>query len=774
MDGYQSEAGVTRLQRFDAGLVVLFTLAFIAWLVFKPAPHAIITAVDDVGAAVGPFLGTLFCVRGPALAWWRRRTGTSAAAASAVRLPWTSLMLGLGLLSYTIGQSIFAYNEQILHHMDPFPSWADAGYLGVYPFLLLGILLVPQRPLTLQARVRAGLDGMMIMAAAITFSWFFLLGPTLAQSGATPFAKIVAVAYPLGDLVLIASLLTFAAHPSSLSVQPALRLLALGLVLIVASDSILAYQNLQGTYATGELLDVGWPAGFLLIGLGTTMLWQTPTARAGQRGDTASPTLGQTLLPYAFLPAVCGLLLYTWFAHGDQMLETGVFIGSGVLIALIVARQLLALLENRRLHAETLGYAAQLQDLNAQLQVAHAGLEANNEELQAANSRLEALATTDALTGMPNHRALVAALDYELERAQRYGRSCSVLFIDLDHFKALNDGCGHAGGDAALRELAQVFRAALRSVDVLGRWGGEEFIALLPELEGDAALAVAERVRMAVSARMFQVGGGVHLTCSIGVASYPQDAAERDSLVERADRAMYAAKRLGRNQVRAADDAAVRAMLEAEGMGSREAAALAGTVEALAALVEARDHYTGQHTQRVAALTMRLALMLKLDATQAHLVGLAARLHDVGKVAIPDAILQKPGRLTPDEWARMRTHPTVGADVLDMVPALRPVAPLVRAHHERWDGLGYPAGLAREEIPLGARIVAVADAFGAITSDRPYQQRREATWALKELRRCAGTQFDPVIVEALARMLSEELAPRLHAQVGYEPEPSLA
>jgi len=364
---------------------------------------------------------------------------------------------------------------------------------------------------------------------------------------------------------------------------------------------------------------------------------------------------------------------------------------------------------------------------------------------------LEQIALSDPLTGFPNHRALVVAIDQELERSQRYNRCCTLLFLDLDHFKAINDGYGHSIGDAILREFADTLRSILRGMDTLGRWGGEEFIVILPETETEGALKVAERLRAAIAAHVFHSGGGMRLTCSLGIATYPFDSEEREGLVTAADRAMYGAKKLGRNQVRAANDPAILA-LETDLPGSREDTALAGTVEALTVLVEARDHYTGLHTARVSALTTRLALALGLDASEAYMIGLAGRLHDVGKVAVPDAVLQKPASLTEAEQALMRRHPIVGGDVVSRVPSLRAIAPLIRAHHEQWNGSGYPDGLSGEQIPLGARIVAVVDAYEAMTTDRPYQQAHDEAWALAELRRCAGTQFDPMLVEVLAQV----------------------
>src|SRR5262249_11507325 len=158
---------------------------------------------------------------------------------------------------------------------------------------------------------------------------------------------------------------------------------------------------------------------------------------------------------------------------------------------------------------------------------------------------------------------------------------------------------------------------------------------------------------------------------------------------------------------------------------------------------DARDHYTGGHAPDIGTLAQQLALACDLTAAEARMIGLAGRLCDVGKVAVPDAVLRKPSRLSDAEWGHIRRHPAVGADVLNRVPALRVLAPLIRAHHERWDGSGYPDGLRAEEIPLGARIIAVAAGFKAMTAERPYQQARDRSWAIAELRRCAGAQFDP-------------------------------
>ncbi len=735
----RGRAVVTTLRPLWGGLALILAYngLLAAWLTLRPAPLAVIQAVDNVAQGAGPLLALPLCWGGLAGPWRRGREGAAGAVAAS---RWMPVLLGLGVLGFAVGQAIWTYYQEIIHQ-PPFPSWADAGYLAAYPCLGAGLLLLPRRPLPSAARLRVLLDGVMLMTGVVAFSWYFVLGPTVLQGSESLIGKLVGAAYPFGDLVLVCSLLLLWGRSQEREMRPVVALFSAGLGCILTVDTAFAYGNLHETYATGGLVDVGWPLGYMLLALATRAARQvlapaghTEHAPPALAADAPAP-LWRALLPYAFLPAVGALALSTGRLRGATLLEQGVWIGAGALGAVVVLRQVVALLETRQLYRQ---------------------VEERNQALAAVNGRLEALATTDALTGLPNHRAMVTALDLELERAHRFGRPCTLLFLDLDHFKALNDGYGHAAGDAVLRELAAVARRALRGVDTLGRWGGEEFVALLPEADGSGALEVAERVRVAVAAHPFPIGGGAHLTCSLGVATYPAHAGGRDGLVDAADQAMYAAKRLGRNQARAADDPAAVLLAGSEAGGSREEAALAGTVEALAALVDARDAYTGGHAHDVAALARRLALALGLDAAEARMVGLAARLHDVGKVAVPDAILRKPGRLTEEEWAVMRTHPAVGADVVGRAPALRALAPAIRAHHERWDGRGYPDGVAGERIPLAARLIAVVDAYEVMTTGRPYRAARSRAGALDELRRHAGGQFDPAVVAALADLLAAD------------------
>ena len=735
------------------GLVVLFNGALVAWLLVKPGSQALAAGVGDLAQGVGPLAMLALCFPGV----WRRWLPANRPK-GAIHLPRTyqhlaPVLLATGVFAAAAGALIWTGYEQVLHR-PPFPSWADAAYLATYPFLLLGVLLLPARPLPLAARTRVVLDGLMIIAAVATFSWYFILGPTLLQDGESILARVVGTAYPFFDLLLIACLILMMARSRDRTLRPVAYLLTLGLSLYVLTDCLFDLQSLHGGYATGEVLDAGRPLAGMLVVLAAYILQRNvspsapPAGRAGaalfEPAVAGSLVSWRALVPYVFVPAVGALLCYVGIKGGHANLVPGVYIGATVLVTLVSLRQVVAI-------KEAITHNHELRETQSELR-------ARNDALAAANARLRSLSTTDPLTDLPNHGALVSAIDVELERARRYGRPFALVFMDIDHFKALNDAYGHSCGDSALREFGAVVRGTLRAVDSVGRWGGEEFVAILAEATPEEAQAVAERIRAAVAAHEFKGGAGAHLTCSLGTSAYPNDADDRDGLIEAADRAMYAAKRLGRNQVRTAQESAVAAAdADTGGLGSRDEATLVGTVEALGALVEARDHYTASHTNQVAAITVRLAMALGLDTGYAGMIGLAARLHDVGKIAVPDAILRKQGRLTAEEQTLMRTHCAVGSDIINRVPTLRGLAPLIRGHHEHWDGSGYPDGLAAGAIPLGARIIAVADAYGAMVTDRPYVAPRSPAQALAELRRCSGTHFDPSVVEAFEQLLDGDV-----------------
>jgi diguanylate cyclase (GGDEF)-like protein/putative nucleotidyltransferase with HDIG domain len=380
-------------------------------------------------------------------------------------------------------------------------------------------------------------------------------------------------------------------------------------------------------------------------------------------------------------------------------------------------------------------------------------------KLRVARATMTTLAVTDPVTHLLNHRAILSTLDRTFARTRKMKENCAVCFVDLDHFKAVNETYGHAAGDVVLHEVGQLMRQHMRQDDAFGRWGGEEFIAVLSSIPESEALDVAERLRSAIAEHIFPIGSGIRMTASLGIAVAPLHADDCSSLMDAADKAMCTARRFGRNQVRSASDVAVALCGQEEvASTSYEDFSLAGTVEALAFLVDARDKYTGEHTLEVSDLVLQLTEVLRLGADEVSMLGIAARLHDIGKVAIPDAILNKPGKLDPEEWLIMQRHAEVGAEIVSHVPSLRTLVPIIRSHHERWDGCGYPDRLVGEQIPLGSRIIAVVDSYNAMTTNRPYRKASSPEWAFAELRRCAGLQFDPLIVESFAQLIEQESA----------------
>jgi diguanylate cyclase (GGDEF)-like protein len=356
------------------------------------------------------------------------------------------------------------------------------------------------------------------------------------------------------------------------------------------------------------------------------------------------------------------------------------------------------------------------------------------------------LALTDPLTGLGNHRHFHERLQRELLRAEEEGTPLTLCFVDIDDFKKINDRFGHPSGDRVLSQVA----GSLRQGGEAFRLGGDEFALLLADHDEGTALAAADSIvgRIAVL-DLDHIG---HVTVSAGLATFPLQGHGRDELIRLADSALYWAKEHGKNRVRLyRPDVVELAELKRLAAGPDKAARYRAAAS-LAKAVDARDTYTGSHSERVSDLAARVAKRVGLDPEHVELTRLAGSLHDLGKLAIPEEILRKPGALTDSERLVLERHPQIGFRMLDSL-GVDPVADLVLHHHERWDGTGYPDGLAGEQIPLGARIIFVTDAYDAMTSDRIYRARRSSDAALAELRRCAGTQFDPGIVAAFTEEL---------------------
>jgi two-component system cell cycle response regulator len=367
--------------------------------------------------------------------------------------------------------------------------------------------------------------------------------------------------------------------------------------------------------------------------------------------------------------------------------------------------------------------------------------------------RLSDAAVTDELTGLLNRRGFHDLFETELERARRSGRPLSVIVGDLDHFKALNDRFGHAAGDAALERLALILSTAKRRIDTAARLGGEEFAVVLPDSDHHAAYILAERMRREV--RETFMYEPYELTISLGVATFPLHGSTAEELLAQADDALYAAKTLGRDRSVVWGEKLDDDVLEATGLQTPRTQRHASTLRALAEVVDQRERGaagSGAHSQAVARYAGAIARELGLEPDSIERVQFGGIVHDVGKLGVADSVLRKPGWLSAEDWIEMRRHPEVGARILSGA-ALGDVSEWVLAHHERPDGSGYPAGLAGSSIPLEARILAVADAYEAMTAHRVYRAAMTPSQAREELVRCSGTQFDSRVVEAFLRVL---------------------
>jgi len=643
------------------------------------------------------------------------------------RVSWA--LVGIGYLCWSA--AFFTYNLSVASgHQPPIPSLADAGWLAYYPLVFVGLLgLVRSRVFGLSKGV--WLDGLIGALALAAFGAAFLVDPIVSAVPGDQAAAATLLAYPVGDVALALVVLTVGAQ---LGWRPGRDwlMIAAALALQVGVDVLYSYKSAQGTWQFGTLLDVIWPLAAMLI---ASAAWNRPTAQPRVESDRWRALA----VPSAFALLALGLLVLGSF---EQVGGTPSVLAAGAVVASLF-RAVTTFQEKR-----VLG------DLVLQ----------------------------DPLTGLLNHAAFHDAVEAEIDRHQDSTRPFSVVMLDLDGFKSVNDLRGHAEGDRLLREVAEAIRDIPRDGDVAARVGGDEFALLLRGADGPGATAVAERLRDSVRER------GAGIDASFGVGTWPMDGPSKNLLLLRADTALYAAKSAQREPVRDDDHDASgvplrtskeeverskrdleRAQLRAYAEDVRNSytrelhrsqelkESYLATVKTMAAAVEAKDEYTGGHIQRVHAIGLLLARELVPASAKDAQLSYGFLLHDVGKLAVPDAVLNKAGKLTEDEWKLMKLHPEQGVAILSAVPFLGKALEVVRHHHERWDGAGYPDGLQGEEIPLWARIFAVVDTVDAITSDRPYRGAQSLDVAIAELRKGAGSQFDSACVEAFARVDRVEL-----------------
>ncbi|NLC44466.1 MAG: diguanylate cyclase [Clostridiales bacterium] len=362
------------------------------------------------------------------------------------------------------------------------------------------------------------------------------------------------------------------------------------------------------------------------------------------------------------------------------------------------------------------------------------------------------LTITDGLTEVYNHRHFYDSMKVILQRAKHAGEPVSLLFIDIDNFKHYNDLFGHQKGDTVLKGIAQIIKENVRSHDLVFRYGGEEFSVILQDVCEQVALVIAERIRKTIEETKFEGEEYMQsnsLTVSIGVSSFPEKAQNDTDLVKCADDALYRAKFFNKNRV----ETYFSILQELKDDIKEKDVSLITSIMTLISVINAKDRYTYGHTERVVMLTQMLGDGLGLSDEDKKTLQYGAYLHDIGKINIPEEVLNKKMPLTPEEWEILKQHSSNGVGIISPVECLEHVKPVILHHHERYDGKGYPHGLKGQEIPYLARVMTVVDSFDAMSSNRTYRARKSFDDAIEEIRRCSGTQFDPEIAEVFINIL---------------------
>lgn len=367
--------------------------------------------------------------------------------------------------------------------------------------------------------------------------------------------------------------------------------------------------------------------------------------------------------------------------------------------------------------------------------------------------KLTDLAIKDGLTGLYNHRSFQDVLDEYIKKSNKEQRAVSLLFMDIDNFKNFNDVNGHQKGDLLLTKLGKILKTTVGDLGVVTRYGGEEFAIILYDKEEEFAISLGERIRQNIQNTYFS--GQEHqpnknITVSIGVSSYPKVAQSKKKLLELADNALYRAKSFDKNRVEKYYDI----LDEIDSSINKE------TLNSIASIlnrINKKDKYTYGHSERVVIYAKKFANYLNLTENEKKELLLAAYLHDVGKLEISKELLNKRERLSKSEFNILKQHPTLGAEIIGNIEEFNDVVPIIKYHHEKFDGSGYPSNLNGYEIPYLARILTIIDSFDAMTSKRPYNVRKDYNEAIEELKSCSGKHFDPELVFKFINMLQNDM-----------------
>jgi diguanylate cyclase (GGDEF)-like protein len=443
------------------------------------------------------------------------------------------------------------------------------------------------------------------------------------------------------------------------------------------------------------------------------------------------------------------LTVQSRFTSSQYHLQQGV--RSVAYLPLIISNQIIGslIVASRKPNAYSTKQINLLQQLSTQI-----AMPIENARLYA---KTERLARVDSLTGLLNRRSLDESLPGEIGRHSRYGGVFSLVIIDLDSLKTVNDNYGHLAGDELLRQIGSIIQNTVRETDRAFRYGGDEFAILLPQTAVEAAFKVAERIRQQTFARI-EIGS-IPISISLGLSSWPSDGVTPSELIASADAALYRAKRSGRN----------RSVCSASGLNksptdtvtvrvtdSQESGALS-TIYSLAATVDNRDRYSHNHSKKVHDYAVAVGEELGMNQLEINRLGTCALLHDIGKIGINDELLHKKESFSDEEWETIKSHAKMGAAIVGHSSQLAPCVQGILHHHEKYDGTGYPDGLKGDQIPLESRILTIADSYAAMTSARVYSRTLTREAALEEIKNGAGTQFDPVLVDVFLKVVPSTL-----------------
>jgi diguanylate cyclase (GGDEF)-like protein len=606
--------------------------------------------------------------------------GARGAFVRAQRAAW--LTMGAGLLCWCLGDLYYALFVEGPSAAGGSVTPADALYLIFYPCCYAALVLLLSAHLR-ELRIGMWLNGLIGGLAAAGVGAAVILPPILHGAHGNAASLGVALAYPIGDLLLLVFTLG-ALGMTGWRPGRVWLLIAASMLAGAVADSGYLYLTATNSYHPGDWVQPLWPASAVLLAIAAWTPWPRPARRRVEDWRLVS-------VPSLSLLAALGVLIYGNL-HG-QLTPVALILAIATVLAVCV----------------------------------HLMMTVRENIVMLASSRR--LALTDPLTGLGNRRQLMEDLNVACRRAGT-GETWELMLYDLNGFKRYNDTFGHPAGDALLARLSDKLRTVVAPYGTAYRMGGDEFCVLLRNCSERLDALVAASV-----AALSERGPGFSIGAAHGVVAIPAKIEDPAAVMQLADQRLYRRK----------DE-------------TREASAVQQLRDVLLQAFQERHPDLQEHQRGVGALVLDVGRRLGMAGEELDVLARAGELHDVGKIAIPDAILTKPGPLDAEEWRFMSRHTILGERILTAAAALRPVAGLVRSSHERFDGKGYPDGLRGEEIPLGARIIFVCDAFDAMTSERSYSRAVAAAQAVAELRACAGTQFDPAVVEAFVASLGEPVS----------------